>query len=77
MDAILKKIQVNPAKRDKEGDITGPAAAIISVEVPLDGEKQQQEVTRLFEILTQEWIKVDIKSAQITLQTEKVVNLTG
>lgn len=73
MDAILKKIQITPVKRDKEDAVTGPATALITVEVPLDGETQQQEVTRLFDVLTVEWIKVNITPTQTTLT--KVVSL--
>lgn len=74
MDAILKKIQITPVKRDKEDAVTGPAAATITIEVPLDGKIQQQEVTSLFDVLTNEWIKVNITAQQTTVS--KVVSLS-
>jgi len=73
MDAMLKKIQITPAKRDKEGDVIGPETALITVEVPLDGKMQLQEVKDLFDVLTKEWIKVTITANQLTLG--KVINL--
>lgn len=70
MDAILKKIQITPVKRNKNDEITGPATALITVEVPLDGEIQQQEVSSLLDILTKEWIKVTITANQLTFRPD-------
>ena len=44
MDAILKKISISPVKRDKNNEVTGPAMALITIAVPLDGVKHQQAI---------------------------------
>ena len=67
MDAILRKIVINPVRRNKDNEITGPATAIIMLEVPLDGIKQQQAVFDVVGIMNTDWIKVSISSSQMTL----------
>ena len=67
MDAIIKKITISPVKRNKDNEITGPATALIMLEVPLDGIKQQQAVFDVVSIMNSDWIKVSISTSQMTL----------
>ena len=68
MDAILRKINISPVKRNKDNEITGPAVALIMIEVPLDGIKQQQAVFDVVGIMNADWIKVNISTSQLTLK---------
>jgi hypothetical protein len=61
MDAKLKKIQITPMKFNKEGDVQKEEFATLTFEVPLDGLSQKEEVMALFNLLSREWVKVEVE----------------
>lgn len=67
MDGQIKKITINPPRRDKEGEITALETATITLSVPMDTVSQQTEVKKLFDILDSEWVKIDITASQMSL----------
>ena len=71
MDAKIKKIQINPATIDKEGDISKEENAILTFEVPLDGLTQRKEIMALFEVLTREYVTVTVENPQLPLEEQQ------
>lgn len=67
MDAKIKKIQINPATFDDEGEIKKEESATITFEIPLDGLTAKKEVMALFEVLTREYVKLEVENQQLTL----------
>ncbi len=65
MDAKLKKIQITPVKFNKEGDVQKEEFATLTFEVPLDSLLQRQAVVTLFDLLSREWVKVDVEGESI------------
>ena len=65
MDSKLKKIQVTPLKFDKEGEVQKEEFATITLEVPLDSRSQREEVIKLFDLLTAEWVKLEITDGKV------------
>lgn len=61
MDAKLKKIQITPIKFNKEGDLQKEEFATLTFEVPLDSLMQKEEVMRLFDLLSREWVKIEVE----------------
>lgn len=61
MDAKLKRIQITPMKFNKEGDVQKEEFATLTFEVPLDGLSQREEVMALFNLLSREWVKVEVE----------------
>ena len=62
MDARLQKIQITPAKYDKDGMISKEEFATLSVEIPMDSGSQRQAVIDLLSLLSREFIHVDVYS---------------
>lgn len=67
MDGQIKKIALNPPRRDKEGEIIALETATITLSIPMDTVTQQTEVKKLFDILGSEWVKVGITASQMSL----------
>ena len=65
MDSKLKKIQVPPLKFDKEGEVQKEEFATITLEVPLDSRSQREEMIKLFDLLTAEWVKLEITDGKV------------
>ena len=65
MDAKLKKIQVTPVKFNKDGDVQKEEFATLTFEVPLDSLTQRQEVMTLFEMLSREWVRIEVEGESI------------
>jgi hypothetical protein len=65
MDAKLKKIQITPMKFNKEGDVQKEEFATLTLEVPLDGLTQREEIMSLFDLLSREWVKLIIEGKPI------------
>ena len=65
MDAKLKKIQVIPMKFNKEGDVQKEEFATLTFEIPLDSLTQREEVMSLFELLSREWVRVEVEGKPI------------
>ncbi|MCH8291738.1 hypothetical protein IH992_11640 [Candidatus Poribacteria bacterium] len=67
MDAKLKKIQIIPMKFNKEGDVQKEEFATLTFEIPLDGLSQKEEVMELFDLLSREWVKVQVEGKPVPL----------
>lgn len=67
MDAKLKKIQVTPMKFNKEGDVQKEEFATLTFEIPLDSLTQREEVMSLFELLSREWVKVEVEGKPVPM----------
>ena len=67
MDAKIKKIQITPMKFDKEGDVQKEEFATLTFEVPIDSIAQKEEVMSLFELLSREWVKIEIEAKKVPL----------
>ncbi len=65
MDAKLKKIQITPVKFNKEGDVQKEEFATLTFEVPLDSLTQRQEVMALFDLLSREWVRIEVEGESI------------
>lgn len=65
MDAKIKKIQITPVKFNKDGDVQKEEFATLTFEVPLDSLTQRQEVMRLFETLSREWVRIEVEEESI------------
>ena len=65
MDAKLKKIQITPVKFNKDGDVQKEEFATLTFEVPLDSLTQRQEVMALFDLLSREWVKIEVEGESI------------
>lgn len=65
MDAKLKKIQITPVKFNKEGDVQKEEFATLTFEVPLDSLTQRQDVMRLFDTLSREWVRIEVEGEAI------------
>ena len=65
MDAKLRKVQVTPMKFNKEGDVQKEEFATLTFEVPLDSLSQREEIMALFDLLSREWVKVQIEGKPI------------
>lgn len=65
MDAKLKKIQITPVKFNKDGDVQKEEFATLTFEVPLDSLTQRQEVMALFEMLSREWVRIEVEGESI------------
>ena len=65
MDAKLKKIQITPVKFNKDGDVQKEEFATLTFEVPLDSLTQRQEVVVLFDLLSREWVRIEIEGESI------------
>ena len=67
MDALIKKIQVVPKKLDNEGTEKEPENATITLDVPIDTIAQKDCIKALLDILSNEWVMVEITEKQTTL----------
>ena len=67
MDAKIKKIQITPMKFDKEGDVQIEEFATLTFEVPIDSIAQKEEVLGLFEMLSREWVRLEIETKSVPL----------
>lgn len=65
MDAKLKKIQITPVKFNKDGDVQKEEFATLTFEVPLDSLTQRQEVMALFDLLSREWVRIEVEGESI------------
>ena len=65
MDAKLKKIQITPVKFNKDGDVQKEEFATLTFEVPLDSLTQRQEVMVLFDLLSREWMRIEVEGESI------------
>ena len=65
MDAKLKKIQITPVKFNKDGDVQKEEFATLTFEVPLDSLTQRQEVMGLFDLLSREWVRIEVEGESI------------
>ena len=65
MDAKLKKIQITPVKFNKEGDVQKEEFATLTFEVPLDSLTQRQEIMTLFDLLSREWVRIEVEGESI------------
>ena len=70
MDAKIKKIQINPATFDDEGEIKKEESATLTFEVPLDGLIAQKEVIALFEVLTREYVTLSVENQQLPIKSQ-------
>jgi hypothetical protein len=64
MDAQLSRIAINPPKRDKDGEIVSEETAVITLSVLMDTVSQKDNVKELFDILSNEWVKLEITTHQ-------------
>jgi len=67
VDAKIKKIQITPMKFDKEGDVQKEEFATLTFEVPIDSIAQKEEVLGLFEMLSREWVRLEIETKSVPL----------
>jgi hypothetical protein len=65
MDAKLKKIQITPMKFNKDGDVQKEEYATLTFEAPLDSLAQREEIMSLFDLLSREWVKVEVEGKPI------------
>ena len=65
MDAKLKKIQITPVKFNKEGDLQKEEFATLTFDVPLDSISQKEEIMRLFDLLSREWVKLEVEGESL------------
>ena len=65
MDAKLKKIQITPMKFNKEGDVQKEEFATLTFEIPLDSLTQREEIMSLFELLSREWVRLEVEGKSI------------
>ena len=65
MDAKLKKIQITPVKFNKDGDVQKEEFATLTFEIPIDSLTQREEVMSLFELLSREWVRVEVEGESI------------
>lgn len=57
----VRKIAINPQKRDKDNLITKDEYAHVTIEVSLDSHEQKQAIMKLFELLNNEDVHVDFE----------------
>jgi len=74
MDAQIKKITIVPPKLDKEGFQITQETATITLAVPIDTGIQKEAVKALFDILSKEWVKVEITAQQQTLKITETLD---
>ena len=79
MDAKLKKLVINPAVIDKDGEISKDECATLTFEVPLDTMTAKKEAIALFSFLTTEFVKLDVSSDQLPIDDVKTkeVSING
>ena len=65
MDAKLKKVQITPMKFNKEGDVQKEEFATLTFDVPLDSLSQREEIMSLFDLLSREWVRVEVEGKPI------------
>jgi len=65
MDAKLKKIQITPMKFNKEGDVQKEEFATLTFEIPLDSLTQREEIMSLFDLLSREWVRIEVEGKPI------------
>jgi len=68
MNVIVKEIQITPPKRGKDGAITEPATALITIEAPLDDQAQRQEFAYLMPFLHEEWLTVSLAARRLNVE---------
>jgi len=68
MDAQLKKIQITPAKFNKEGEIEKEEFATLTFEVALDTITQREAVVALMSVLSREYVVLEVDPMQKTME---------
>ena len=64
MDAQIKKLAITPAKFDKESEPVKDESATLTLDIPMDTLTAKKEVMALFEVLSQEFVTVEITNPQ-------------
>ena len=67
MDARLRKIEITPAKFDKEGEIVQDEFAKLILEVPMDSTSQREAIMDLLGVLDTEFVTAEIQSNQLRM----------
>ena len=76
MQAFLKKVQVNPAKHDKNGEETKEKTAVITLEVPLDNVDQSESLLGVMEHISEmEMVSANIQPYQAKLPLGSIGDL--
>lgn len=70
LDAKITQVQAKPVKLDKDGMITEEPYATISLKVPLDSESQKSGVLEILDLLSREWVELDITHKQQKMPLE-------
>ena len=64
MEAYIKRVQMNPTKRNKDRVITQEKHAQVVLVVPAESEKQLEAIIELYNHMNGELVDVDIDSEQ-------------
>lgn len=67
MDATLRKVTITPVKLDAEGNVKKVKGATIVFDVPLDSTEQKAEILALLDLLSNEWITLNVVEKQMKL----------
>ena len=64
-DATVSKVDVKPAKLDKDELEVHPQYATLSLNIPMDSLSQSNSVKALLDVMKKEFVKVTITSEQL------------
>ena len=65
MDAVVRKITINPEKRDDETkEIKQPKHALITLQVPMDSIDQKKSIADFTDLMTGELVIVNVRPYQ-------------
>lgn len=67
MEAAFRKITITPVKLDAEGDVKKREGATIVFDIPLDSTEQKVEILNLLNLLSDEWVTLNVLPKQLKL----------
>ena len=70
MDAKISQMVTKPAKFNKENELVQDEYVSLTLNIPLDSLTQKKEVLALYEVLSQEFVKVEVTNPQGRLDLE-------
>ena len=70
MDAKINQVVMKPAKYNKEDELVHDEYAVLTLNIPMDSLTQKKEVMALSEVLSEEFVKVEITNPQERLNLE-------
>ena len=70
LDAKITQLNAKPANINDKGETVHDEYAALTLKIPMDSLKQKEGVKALFDVLSQEWVKVKVVNEQLRLDTE-------